>query len=77
MATELPKLVVLDLYRNALTTVERMSRKDRDKKLHAWAMKAKEEVSQCMVQIAKDEMYGEIELTEEEKEAQAESSFYH
>lgn len=66
---ELPRLVILDLYRNALTTVERMSRTHRDKALHAWAVKAKRETSELMVQIAHDEME---EISNEEEVTQIE-----
>jgi hypothetical protein len=76
MGCKLPRLVVLDLYRNALSTIERMSRKRREKKLHAWAIKAREEVSDQMIQLALDEMYGEVETTEEEKKELVEEAFY-
>lgn len=76
MANELPKLVVLNLYRNAIETVERLSRRYADKKVHAWAMKAKKEVGDLMMQVATDEMYGEVEDTEEEKQRNADIDFY-
>lgn len=76
MASELPKLVILDLYRNAIDTIEKMSRKRADKKVHAWAMKAKKEVGDLMMQVAADEMYGEVEDSEEDKMQKAEEEFY-
>ena len=53
---EIPRLVVLDLYRNSLTTIEKLSRAQRDKKVHAWAVKAKKEVGDLIMQCAYDEM---------------------
>ena len=76
MTTELPRLVVLDLYRNAINTIEHLSRKKIDRKVHAWAMKAKKEVGDLMMQVATDEMYGEVEDTEEDKAKKAEEDFY-
>lgn len=70
MTTEIPKLVILDLYRNAIDTIEKMSRKKGDRKIHAWAMKAKKEVGNLMMQVASDEMYGEVEDTSEEKKSE-------
>ena len=76
MSLELPKLVVLDLYRNAISTVEHLSRKSANRKVHAWSMKAKKEVGDLMMQVAEDEMYGEVEESEEEKKKKAEEDFY-
>lgn len=76
MTTELPRLVVLDLYRNAIDTVEHLTRKNGDRKIHAWSVKARKEVGDLMMQVAADEMYGEIEETEEEKQKKAEEEFY-
>ena len=73
---ELPRLVVLDLYRNALTSVERLSRTSRDKKIHAWAVKAKKEVGDLMMQCANDEMEDVGEESEEGKQKKAEEEFY-
>ena len=76
MASSLPRLVELDLYRNAIDTVERLSRKYADKRVHAWAVKARKEVGELMMQVATDEMYGEVEETEEEKQRKADADFY-
>lgn len=76
MASSLPRLVELDLYRNAIDTVERLSRKYADKRVHAWAVKARKEVGELMMQVATDEMYGEVEETEEEKKRKADADFY-
>lgn len=73
---ELPRLVVLDLYRNSLVTIERLSRSNRDKKVHAWVMKAKKEVGDLMMQCANDEMEDVGEESEEEKQKKAEEDFY-
>lgn len=76
MTTEIPRLVILDLYRNAIDTVEKISRKRVDKKVHAWAVKAKKEVADLMMEVAEDEMYGEVEDTSEDKEKKSEEEFY-
>ena len=76
MIGELPRLVVLDLYRNSIDTIEKLSRKKGDRKIHAWAMKARKEVGDLMMQVAADEMYGEVEETEEDKQKKAEEEFY-
>ena len=76
MTTEIPRLVILDLYRNAIDTVEKISRKRVDKKVHAWAVKAKKEVADLMMQVATDEMYGEVEEAEADKQQKAEEEFY-
>ena len=73
---ELPRLVILDLYRNALTTVEKLSRSNRDKKLHAWAVKARKETGDLIMQCANDEMEDVEEETEEEKQKKADEDFY-
>lgn len=73
---ELPRLVILDLYRNALTTVEKLSRSNRDKKLHAWAVKARKETGDLIMQCANDEMEDVEEDTEEEKQKKADEDFY-
>ena len=73
---ELPRLVVLDLYRNALGSIEKLSRAQRDKKVHAWAVKAKKEVGDLMMQCANDEMEDVVEETEEEKQKRADEEFY-
>ena len=74
---QIPRLVIFDLYRNALKTVEKISRSRRDKKLHAWVMKAIDETNDIIVQIATDEMYGEEVETEEEKQQKvSEEEFY-
>lgn len=72
---EIPRLVILDLYRNALTTVEKLSRAYQEKKLHAWAVKAKKECGEQIVQMAKDEMDGSVE-DEDEKKKREEEEFY-
>ena len=76
MANDLPRLVVLDLYRNAIDTIEKLSRKKADRKVHAWAMKAKKEVGDLMMQVAEDEMFGEVEETPEDKQKKADEDFY-
>lgn len=76
MSTEIPKLVILDLYRNSLDTVEKLSRRRQDRKVHAWAVKVKKEIGDLMMQVANDEMYGEVEDTEEEKKGKADDDFY-
>lgn len=73
---ELPRLVILDLYRNSLTTVEKLSRAQRDKKVHAWAVKAKKEVGELIMQCAYDEMEDVGEEDEEAKKKKAEEDFY-
>lgn len=73
---ELPRLVILDLYRNALGSIEKLSRAQRDRKVHAWAMKAKKEVGDLMMQCANDEMEDIVEETEEEKQKKADEEFY-
>ena len=74
---QIPRLVIFDLYRNALKTVAKISRSRRDKKLHAWVMKAIDETNDIIVQIATDEMYGEEVETEEEKQQKvSEEEFY-
>lgn len=73
---QLPRLVIFDLYRNALRTVEHLSRSRKDRKLHAWVMKAIDEINDNIIQIATDEMYGEEVETEEEKQQKAEEEFY-
>ena len=76
MAMELPRLVVLDLYRNALSSVEKLSRANRDKKVHAWAVKARKEVGDLIMQCANNEMDDIEEETEEDKQKKAEEEFY-
>lgn len=79
MSTEqqIPRLVIFDLYRNALKTVEKISRSRKDRKLHAWVMKAIDETNDIIVQIATDEMYGEVEETgEEQRQKVSEEEFY-
>ena len=76
MANDLPRLVVLDLYRNAIDTIEKLSRKKADRKVHAWAMKAKKEVGDLMMQVAEDEMFGEVEETPEDKQKKVDEDFY-
>ena len=73
---ELPRLVILDLYRNALGSIEKLSRAQRDRKVHAWAMKAKKEVGDLMMQCANDEMEDIVEETEEEKQKKVDEEFY-
>ena len=73
---ELPRLVILDLYRNALTTVEKLSRANRDKKLHAWVVKARKETGDLIMQCAYDEMEDVGEDTEEEKKRKSDEDFY-
>ena len=73
---ELPRLVVLDLYRNSLTTIERLSRAQRDRKVHAWAVKAKKEVGELMMQCAYDEMEDVGEDSEEQQKKKADEDFY-
>ena len=73
---ELPRLVILDLYRNALTTIEKLSRANRDKKLHAWCIKARKETGDLMMQCANDEMEDVGDESEEEKKKKADEDFY-
>ena len=73
---ELPRLVILDLYRNSLTTVEKLSRAQRYKKVHAWAVKAKKEVGELIMQCAYDEMEDVGEEDEAAKNKKAEEDFY-
>lgn len=74
--SSLPRLVELYLYRNAVDMVEKISRKKGDRKIHAWSVKTKKEVGELMMQVAADEMYGEVEETAEEKEKRVEEEFY-
>ena len=76
MNIELPRLVVLDLYRRAIDSIERLSRKNGDRKIHAWSMQTKKEVGDLMMQVAADEMYGEVEDSEEEKKQKSDKDFY-
>ena len=80
MSTEqqIPRLVIFDLYRNALKTVEKLSRSRRDRKLHAWVNKAIDEINDNIVQIATDEMYGEEVETESDDKSQkvSDEEFY-
>ena len=71
---ELPRLVMLDLYRNALTTVEKLSRQKVDKKVHAWAVKARKEVGELIMQCAADEM--EEVVDEAAKQKKEDEDFY-
>lgn len=73
---EIPRLVVLDLYRNSLTTIEKLSRAQRDKKVHAWAVKAKKEVGDLIMQCAYDEMEDVGEEDEETRKKKADEDFY-
>lgn len=76
MTNEIPRLVLLDLYRNAIDTIEKISRRKVDRRIHAWAVKTKKEVADLMMQVATDEMYGEVEETESDKQQKAEEDFY-
>jgi hypothetical protein len=74
---QIPRLVLFDLYRNALKSVEKISRSRKDRKLHAWVMKAIDETNDIMVQIATDEMYGEeVESGEEKQQKVSDEEFY-
>lgn len=74
---QIPRLVMFDLYRNALKTVEKVSRSRKDRKLHAWVMKAIDETNDNIIQIATDEMYGEeVETEEERKQKVTDEDFY-
>lgn len=73
---ELPRLVILDLYRNALGSIEKLSRAQRDRKVHAWSVKARKEVGDLMMQCANDEMEDVVEETEEEKQKKVDEEFY-
>ena len=73
---EIPRLVILDLYRNSLTTVEKLSRAQRDKKVHAWAVKAKKEVGELIMQCAYDEMEDVGEEDEATKKKKVDEDFY-
>ena len=74
MTQELPKLVVLDLYRSALNTAEKITRGRRDKKAHAWVEKEKDRVCYMMMDVLHDEMY-DVPDEESEKE-KADKEFY-
>ena len=79
MSTEqqIPRLVIFDLYRNSLKTVEKISRSRKDRKLHAWVMKAIDETNDIMVQIATDEMFGEeVDTGEDKQQKVSEEEFY-
>jgi len=73
---EIPRIVILDLYRNSLTTVEKLSRAQRDRKVHAWAVKAKKEVGDLILQCAYDEMEDVVEDDEEARKKKADEEFY-
>ena len=74
---QIPRLVIFDLYRNALKTVEKISRSKKDRKLHAWVMKAIDETNKIIVQIATDEMFGEdVETDEEKQQKVSDEEFY-
>lgn len=73
---EIPRIVILDLYRNSLTTVEKLSRAQRDRKVHAWAVKAKKEVGDLILQCAYDEMEDVSEDDEEARKKKADEEFY-
>lgn len=73
---EIPRLVILDLYRNSLSTVEKLSRAQRDKKVHAWAVKARKEVGDLIMQCAYDEMEDVDEEDAAEKKKKADEEFY-
>ena len=73
---EIPRIVILDLYRNSLTTVEKLSREQRDRKVHAWAVKAKKEVGDLILQCAYDEMEDVAEDDEEARKKKADEEFY-
>ena len=73
---EIPRLVILDLYRNSLSTVEKLSRAQRDKKVHAWAVKARKEVGDLIMQCAYDEMEDVDEEDAAEKKKKADEEVY-
>lgn len=73
---EIPRLVILDLYRNSLATIEKLSRAKIDKKVHAWAVKARKEVGDLMMQCAYDEMDDNEEAAEEDKQKEVEEESY-
>lgn len=73
---EIPRLVILDLYRNSLSTVEKLSRAQRDKKVHAWAVKARKEVGDLIMQCALDEMEDVDEEDADAKKKKADEDFY-
>ncbi len=73
---EIPRLVILDLYRNSLSTVEKLSRAQRDKKVHAWAVKARKEVGDLIMQCAYDEMEDVDEEDAAAKKKKADEDFY-
>ena len=73
---EIPRLVILDLYRNSLSTVEKLSRAQRDKKVHAWAVKARKEVGDLIMQCALDEMGDVDEEDTAAKKKKADEDFY-
>lgn len=73
---EIPRLVVLDLYRNSLASIEKLSRAQRDKKVHAWAVKARKEVGELMMQCAYDEMEDVGDEDEVAKKKKSDEDFY-
>ena len=73
---EIPRIVILDLYRNSLSTVEKLSRAQRDKKVHAWAVKARKEVGDLIMQCAYDEMEDINEEDNDPKKEISEEEFY-
>lgn len=75
MNNDIPRLVILDLYRNALKTVEKLSRAAKDRTLHAWSVKAIRECGDLIIQMAHDEM-DENMVREEEKQEKADEEFY-
>ena len=73
---EIPRLVILDLYLNSLSTVEKLSRAQRDKQVHAWAVKARKEVGDLIMQCAYDEMEDVDEDDAAAKKKKADEEFY-
>lgn len=71
----IPPLVQIHLYREALRDIENATRKTGDKKLHAWVMKELEASRALMLESARDEM-DESMLTEEDKQRRDDANFY-
>lgn len=71
----IPPLVQIHLYRQALRDVENATRKTGDKKLHAWIMKELEASRALMLERARDEM-DESMVPEEERQRQEDANFY-
>lgn len=75
MTTEIPRIVILDLHRNAIATVEKLARMEGNKELREWASNAKKELGKMMLDMANDELSADFE-SEEDKELRQDEDFY-